>query len=130
MKPRSEFYRHPGMADGLLGKCKECTRVDVRSNYATKLVRYRAYERQRNATPDRRAQLRAAHRRHVRRHPERTRARRAVQYALSVGNLHKEPCADCGAEYVEAHHHDYARPLDVTWLCRTCHRRREGRLIE
>lgn len=29
-KPRTEFYPHPQMGDGLLGKCKDCTKKDTK----------------------------------------------------------------------------------------------------
>ncbi len=56
-----------------------------------------------------------------RRNKEKRRAHRMVEYALSKGKLFKQPCAKCAAVVAEAHHHDYAKPLDVTWLCRQCH---------
>ncbi|UTI65577.1 hypothetical protein NBH00_05050 [Paraconexibacter antarcticus] len=32
-----------------------------------------------------------------------------------------QPCASCGASKVEAHHTDYSKPKEITWLCPTCH---------
>ena len=49
------------------------------------------------------------------------RARAAVGRAVAAGTLEREPCLFCGAERVEAHHHDYDAPLDVTWLCSVHH---------
>ncbi len=36
------------------------------------------------------------------------------------GKLKPEPCEACGGE-AQKHHDDYDRPLDVRWLCPTCH---------
>lgn len=37
------------------------------------------------------------------------------------GYVTREPCEVCGDEPAEAHHHDYAQPLAVRWLCRPHH---------
>lgn len=50
----------------------------------------------------------------------------AVKRALEKGILLKsETCTWCGANNmrIEAHHEDYKRPLNVIWLCSTCHKR-------
>ena len=36
-KPIIDFYKHLEMLDGYLGKCKECTKNDVKSNYQKKI---------------------------------------------------------------------------------------------
>lgn len=46
-KDLSEFYHHRGMRDGHLGKCKECTKRDVRANYRLKVQYYCEYYRAR-----------------------------------------------------------------------------------
>lgn len=49
-------------------------------------------------------------------------ARAVVGHAVIAGRIERAPCAVCGALPSEAHHSDYSKPLDVTWLCRAHHR--------
>lgn len=104
-KSRSEFYAHPAMADGLLGKCKDCAKADVRSNW------------HRNADVLRQTDLT---RRKIKKQ-----ANTAVSNAVRDGHLvvaaRCHYCRTADAKLV-AHHWDYYRPLDVTWLCLRCHR--------
>ena len=53
-------------------------------------------------------------------------ARAAVREAMRSGALVKpDACSSCGrvasGRYLQAHHHDYSRPLEVRWLCSMCH---------
>lgn len=56
------------------------------------------------------------------------RARNRVKAALDRGILTRPiACGDCRRPGpVDAHHEDYGKPLDVEWLCRTCHRDRHA----
>lgn len=59
-------------------------------------------------------------------------AHKAVEVALLKGKLCRRACERCGScELVHAHHDDYSRPLDVTWLCPIHHgeRHRELRAV-
>jgi hypothetical protein len=49
-----------------------------------------------------------------------------VSRALASGRIVRPSiCEDCGGtgKAIEAAHHDYAKPLEVRWLCRSCHSR-------
>lgn len=130
VKPLDEFYRHPQMGDGYLGKCKDCTKRDTQLNYRVRLEQYHEYDRERYQEPVRRAQSYHQTVKQRARHPEKARAYGAVSRAVRNGRLTRGPCEICGTTVkVEAHHTDYSKPLDVRWLCRTHHRAVEGRLV-
>ncbi len=129
-KEVDEFYRHPAMADGRLGKCKSCTKKDVTENRNRSIDRVREYDRMRyrrdgadhrgtnrwqEQNPD---GIRASRRRWAEKHKERVSASRAVNNAVRDGRLKKGPCSVCGeTEFVHGHHDDYSMPLSVVWLC-------------
>ena len=108
-KPLSDFYKHPRMADGHLNKCKECTKKDRR-------------EHEENH-PDAVLQARI---KQCAKKPTQTNAYRVVEAAIKAGILVKpDACSICGCNKdehrIEAHHYDYTKPLDVIWLCSSCH---------
>jgi transposase-like protein len=61
------------------------------------------------------------------------RAYNAVVTALRRGILERQPCEACsrdsqqtGIDFrtdIHAHHDDYSKPLDVRWLCPSCHKK-------
>ncbi len=63
------------------------------------------------------------------------RARSQVERAIASGTLTRpEHCESCGRapkrsdrHGLDAHHVTYSRPLDVTWLCASCHQRAHPR---
>lgn len=57
------------------------------------------------------------------RRPEMLRAHGIVRRAVLAGKITPGPCEKCGAAGVKvhAHHADYSKPLDVQWLCVSCH---------
>lgn len=57
-------------------------------------------------------------------HGNQNRARQKVAWALSTGRIQRPTaCERCKAQTdeLQAHHYDYNKPLDVTWLCDPCH---------
>lgn len=50
------------------------------------------------------------------------RCRYIVRNAIRNKILFKKSCEKCGNAKSEAHHKDYYKPLEVTWLCSKCHK--------
>ena len=118
--PIDEFYKHKSSKDGRIGKCKGCTKMDVREHRLKNLERVRQYDRMRASQPHRMRLRKEVIQEWTRQHPDRKAAQTKVSNAIRDGRLIPMPCWVCGAK-AEAHHPDYASPLDVVWLCRPHH---------
>lgn len=138
-KPLSEFYKHPQMGDGHLGKCKECATRDSQERYLEKRKdmewflseRERSREKshrlnyQSHYTPEQKKEIM---RRFKENHPDKIRAANLVANAIRDNRLKKRPCEICGDNKVQAHHEDYSKPLEVRWLCIKHHNERHVEL--
>ena len=128
-KPLTDFYRDRGSPLGRKYRCKQCDRAaSSRWKKGDGIEWCRNHHRTRTKTEARRALMRRSGERQRLKFPERKAAYDAVRYALKTGKLKREACSRCGSEdKAEAHHEDYARKLDVTWLCQPCHNEAHNR---
>lgn len=127
----AEFYK------GVNTRCKECHKVKVRENRKEKAEYYREYDAKRFQEDPR---VKARHKRYqntdvgkqamrkakdkwINSNPDKRAAHIILGNAVRDGRKEKpKECEVCGATgRIEGHHHDYALPLDVKWLCRQCH---------
>lgn len=126
LKPLSDYYKHPQMADGHLNKCKECNKKDVKKNYRNNIEHYQEYDLKRNSSLERKDSAAEKQKQHRAKNPDKYKARTAVSNALRDKRLFKQPCKYCNStEKLQAHHYDYSKPLDVIWVCFKCHRQKE-----
>jgi hypothetical protein len=110
------------MGDGLLGKCKECTKYDMRENRQTN-PRVREYDRARAKLPHRVTLRTRVTKEWRRRHPMAAKAQAKHNRLVRDGRIGRAPkCEACGLiKPLNAHHPDYSKPLLVVWLCKPCH---------
>lgn len=128
-KAHEEFYKHPGMADGRLGKCKACAKADSAKHREENIDRVREYDRERGRSPGRKALSVEMTRRWRKQDRRRVKCHNAVARAIRSGKLVREPCERCSSPEALAHHESYERPLDVSWLCQPCHKQRHKEMV-
>ena len=121
-----DFYKHPQMKDGHLGKCKQCTKDDVTENRTANLERIRAYDRERGKLPHRIVAQVARTKIFRKMNPMAYAAHIIVGNAVRSGKLKKpRKCSECNRKgMICGHHEDYYKPLDVIWVCQVCHKKR------
>lgn len=134
-QPESEYYRSTMRANGT-GECKSCTRARVRANREAKIDYYREFDRKRANLPHRvqarkeyaqteagKERKSAAIKAWAVRNPASCKAHNAVNNAVRDGRLIKpDTCESCNNKCnPHGHHCDYNKPLDVMWLCVSCH---------
>lgn len=128
----AEFYK------SVNSRCKECHKRKVRENRAEKAGYYRTYDAYRYQSDPRvkerhsryakteagKASLSAAREKWQERNADKRAAHVILGNAVRDGRVFKpdscQSCGDTGCR-IEGHHHDYTKPLDVKWLCRSCH---------
>lgn len=94
------FQAEPRVKDGRRSVCRLCTKAARAGKHTGKQARSKSPEKNR----------------------ARGRVRDAVRYGKIIKPMHCQLCsAETPAHLLDGHHADYSRPLDVIWLCRSCH---------
>ena len=104
-KPIERFTKVSSNSSGRGAKCKDCHNAYCRKDRAENPQKYLPRDKI-----------------HRTNYPARVRARCCLNHAVRDKKTFRLPCERCGADKnVEAHHEDYSKPLEVNWLCVTCH---------
>jgi ribosomal protein S27AE len=134
--PLTDFYKHKGMADGHLGKCKECAKREERERRLQNIDYCREYDKNRSNLPHRvdarlKYQQTEEGKKNSRKAKEKWQidnvikrsASHIVNNAVRDGKITKpSECSVCGlTTRIHGHHDDYNYPMIVRWMCSKCH---------
>ncbi len=126
-KPLDDFYSSGGW-------CRSCKKEYQAERYRSDIERHRAWQRAYSKTERRRSQRRGeVGVEYRRRNHKECLARSMLNNEIAAGRIVRpDTCPHCNDpdRLVEAHHPDYAKPLEVEWACLRCHRKIEGRYID
>jgi len=148
-KPLSEFGRNKNTSDGLTVWCKSCRNERARKWREDNLERAREVNRQ-NKRDERERKGTDHFRKYDRgwyvknsekkkkdvadsrkRNQKKVKAQNKLNKAVQYGRVVKpERCEHCNeVKDLDGHHYDYDKPLDVIWLCRSCHMKEHSEYI-
>lgn len=139
LKPSIEFRKDTRTKDRLNHNCKACKQQYEKLHYQKNKDRYlqinRKWKNKNKEKVKRNAQRyeeenreRIKEVRDNRRSGERfklqSKAHASLEYAINTGKIERpDNCSNCGSNktQIQGHHTDYNNPLDVIWLCQSCH---------
>ena len=133
-KQFDEFYRDSLRGDGRQGYCKLCMNAVNKGCYLKNIdnrkKRLRKYHKEHREELRRyskeyyklnRVEIRDRIRQYKIDNPEAVKAHGLVDTAIRSAKIIPCKCENCGSRDAAAHHEDYSKPLDIKWLCKSCH---------
>ncbi len=137
------FYKNRSKAQGINGTCKKCDKEQSlryyyvnRERVLSRMHKYYQDNKQKCRKVqivyylNHRAEYLERNRQERIKSPLKTQCRRQVNWAIECGQLKRGYCEDCKAppnkKRIVGHHENYNKPLEVTWLCQSCHMRRHS----
>ena len=124
--PKSSFSKKSATKDGLQDRCKSCFSEYNKRRYAADRERFKNQIKEyRQNNPGAVLETRV---KMCEKNPTQKNAHMVIDAAINAGVVERpDHCYGCGCanseHRIEAHHHDYSKPLEVIWLCTPCHRR-------
>jgi type II secretory ATPase GspE/PulE/Tfp pilus assembly ATPase PilB-like protein len=137
------FYKHKTSSRGVRKVCKACHKDYSQVNKERIKQNGRIYrEKNREEISRKKKAYRESHREEINKYLREYRhngynkrmqtdevlvakkaARRRLNYCISAGKIERpDSCEKCGVSCKpDGHHDDYSKPLDVVWLCKSCH---------
>ena len=136
-KELNEFNKDKSSKDGLRYRCKLCEKQYYQLNREEKNQYQKQYrqlnrEKIREYSQLNKEKINQNKNQYYHRNPEKQKARLKLNNAVRRGKIHKPVfCSSCDSDrHLEAHHTDYSNPLQVLWLCRSCHRELHNKMRE
>jgi hypothetical protein len=121
-KKEDKFFNDSSKKDGKCPQCKDCKLATVRDrrNNTDREKVLEGYPDYYKKNKERKKRRQREYRKVNRLQDT---AHKLVEQALKSGKLKKKTCEHkgCSIKKTEAHHEDYSKPLEVTWLCKKHH---------
>lgn len=117
-KEKKEFYTHKKTKDGIMHKCKECTKKYIKNLWTRK-----QNDKNREQTEKRKIWKKQYIKDFYNKFPEKKKAQNKVNNFLRYNkDLKRNKCIICNAEgKIHYHHFDYTKPLEIIPCCPECH---------